>query len=72
MAFVGEIEELPGVGMWVAVRLDEPVGRNDGTVPGGRRVFECGAKCGVFVRAERVEVGEFPVLDELGEGDEEF
>lgn len=71
VAFVGEVEGLPGVGAWVGVELDEPVGKNDGSV-NGERVFECKANCGVFVRAERVEVGEFGVLDEFADGDEEF
>lgn len=51
--------------------LDEPTGRNDGSV-GGQRYFEAGANCGVFVRPERVEVGDFDVLDELGEEMEEI
>lgn len=74
MQFVGEVEGLPGVGAWVGVELDEPVGRNDGTV-NGTRVFACkGEKYGVFVRAERVEVGDFAVRDEFAdeEDDEEF
>lgn len=82
VAFVGEIEELPGVAgaKWVGIRLDEPVGRNDGTVEvkggtaasednaGGRkRYFEAGKNCGVFVRPEKVEVGDFPAVDDLDE-----
>lgn len=72
MKFVGEIPEIPGVGAWVGVQLDEPTGKNDGSVK-GQRYFDCGPSCGVFVRPERVEVGDFPVLDdvEMGE-DEEF
>jgi len=65
------------------VRFDEPVGRNDGTVPvlvavdgggeGGemRRLFECGSGFGVVVKPEKVEVGEEWVpLDDLGVDEE--
>lgn len=69
--FVGEIEEIPGVGAWVGVMLDEPTGKNDGSIK-GRKVFECAANCGVFVRPERVEIGDFPALDEFADEDEEF
>ncbi|KAI6801417.1 hypothetical protein KC360_g7761 [Hortaea werneckii] len=73
VAFVGDVGEIPGgVGAWVGVRLDEPTGKNDGSVK-GTRYFECaGGNCGVFVRPERVEVGDFPVLDEFADEDEEF
>lgn len=69
--FVGEIEEIPGVGVWVGAELDEPTGKNDGSVKGAR-YFECKAGFGVFVKPERVEIGEFPVLDDLMDEDEEF
>jgi len=69
------VEEIPGVGAWVGVVLDEPTGKNDGSVK-GVRLFECRANCGVFVRAERLEVGEFLPLeldDELmDDEDDEF
>ena len=69
--FVGEVVEIPGVGAWVGVELDEPTGKNDGSVK-GTKYFNCATNHGVFVRAERVEVGDFPVLDELMDDDEEF
>ena len=67
---MGDVSQLPGAGPWVGVALDEPTGRNDGSVAGAR-YFDCGAACGVFVRPERVEVGDFDVLDELGDEDME-
>ncbi|OCT45525.1 putative cell polarity protein (Alp11) [Cladophialophora carrionii] len=85
--FTGEV---PGLGgqreegcLWVGVELDEPVGRNDGSVPveiegedgkpkhETRRVFECRPKYGVLARPEKVEVGEFPPLDDLMDEDME-
>jgi tubulin-specific chaperone B len=76
--FVGEIAGLGGVRetgcRWIGVELDEPVGRNDGSakidVEGGvqesKRIFECKDKFGVFARPEKVEVGDWPPLDDLG------
>lgn len=73
--YVGEVEEIPGgAGKWVGVKLDEPVGRNDGSL-GGKRYWgkegeNGGAKYGIFVRPERVEVGDWPVLDDLEDMEE--
>jgi len=73
--YVGEVEEIPGgAGKWVGVKLDEPVGRNDGTL-GGKRYWgkdgdSGGAKYGVFVRPERVEAGDWPVLNDLDDMEE--
>ena len=61
--YVGEVEQIQGgAGKWIGVRLDEPVGRNDGSL-GGKRYWgkDGDPKHGVFVRPERVEVGEWPV-----------
>ena len=58
--FVGPIPSLPGVqdAPWVGIELDEPTGRNDGSV-NGERHFTCENNKGVFVRPEKVGVGEF-------------
>jgi len=69
--FVGRAEGL-AAGYWVGVALDEPVGKNDGSVK-GRPLFSCAPGHGVFVRPEKVTVGDYPPLDDfsdLGSDDE--
>jgi tubulin-specific chaperone B len=70
--YVGEVEEIPGsLGAWVGVRLDEPAGKNDGSI-GGTRYWSEDSKLkhGVFVRPERVEIGDFAVMDDLEDMEE--
>lgn len=40
-------------GKWVGVILDEPKGKNDGTVQ-GKRYFTCEENHGIFVRSSQV------------------
>ncbi len=70
--YVGEVAQIPGGhGKWIGVKLDEPVGKNDGSI-GGKRYWgkDGDSRFGVFVRPERVEVGEWPPIDDLDDMEE--
>ena len=67
--FVGEHEALKG-GYWVGVKLDEPLGMNNGSVK-GQVLFECGENYGAIVRGKNCEVGDFPDAFDLDDSDSE-
>jgi len=69
--YVGKVEGI-GVGYWVGIQYDEPVGKNDGSIK-GKRYFECLPNYGGFVRPANLQVGDFPErgLSELEDSDEE-
>ena len=52
IAFVGQVPEL-GLGWWVGVDYDEPLGKNDGAIK-GKRYFESDPQHGGFVRPSMV------------------
>lgn len=52
------------------MKLDEPLGRNDGSYK-GERFFDCADGYGVFARGENVKVGDYPEVDLMDEGDED-
>ena len=56
VSFIGAIEALPK-GWWIGVTLDDPRGKNDGTVR-GVELFTCAAKHGIVVRPSTLEVEE--------------
>lgn len=70
--YVGEVAEIPGgSGAWIGVQLDEPVGKNDGSIAATRYWGAASElKHGVFVRPERVEVGDYPPMDDLEDMEE--
>ncbi|CAH1122737.1 unnamed protein product [Ceutorhynchus assimilis] len=51
IAFIGDTTFAPGE--WAGIALDEPIGKNDGSV-GGTRYFMCEPKKGVFCRLTRL------------------
>ncbi|KAL4641667.1 dynactin subunit 1-like isoform X3 [Arapaima gigas] len=55
VAYVGAT--LFATGKWVGVILDEPKGKNDGTVQ-GKRYFTCEENHGIFVRQSQIQVVE--------------
>ncbi len=59
--YIGKIPEL-GEGFFIGVKLDEPFGKNNGSIKGGK-YFECGDNYGLFVRPNKVEEGDYPELD---------
>ncbi|CAL1714440.1 unnamed protein product [Somion occarium] len=68
--FVGPTKFGNGEGIWVGIEYDEPMGKNDGSVQ-GVRYFECKPNFGVFIRPDRLKVGDYPV-EEIDFDDEEM
>ena len=60
--YVGKVPEAQP-GWWVGVELDEPLGKNDGSLK-GVAYFHCEANYGTFARPSTVELGDFKPADE--------
>jgi len=61
VGFVGFRQTTDGV--WIGIRLDEPMGNTDGT-DGDKTLFECcGPRYGLWADPDEVEVGDFPPID---------
>eukprot|EP00934_Nitzschia_sp_Nitz4_P005588 Nitzschia sp. Nitz4//scaffold30_size153850//80007//81014//NITZ4_002781-RA/size153850-processed-gene-0.44-mRNA-1//-1//CDS//3329547273//5578//frame0 len=69
VSFVGKVPELGG--HWVGITFDEPVGKTDGTAPGGQRYFEALPRHGGFVRGKNVQVGDYPERDLFEDSEED-
>lgn len=73
--FVGKVSEIDPQRTWVGVELDDPFGKNDGSIK-GTRYFTCKMNHGSFVRPLVVETGDFPPenlsSDENGGDDDEL
>ncbi|KAF7264666.1 hypothetical protein GWI33_022704 [Rhynchophorus ferrugineus] len=67
IAFIGETQFAPGE--WAGIALDEPIGKNDGSV-GGTRYFQCEPKKGVFSRLTRLT--RVPLNQDLAGSSETF
>lgn len=60
--YVGKVPEAAS-GWYIGIELDEPLGKNDGSVK-GVRYFQCPSNFGLFARPDLVEVGDFRPFDE--------
>lgn len=68
--YVGKCKEM-GNGYWIGIALDEPYGDNNGSF-GNKKYFECLENFGIFVRPSYVKTGDFPVLNEFNENEDEI
>jgi tubulin-folding cofactor B len=71
VCYIGQVKGLAS-GYWIGVRLDEPQGKNDGSIK-DVRYFEASKNFGSFARPPKVTCGDYPEkgLDEEEEEEEE-
>eukprot|EP00486_Rosalina_sp_Unknown_P000759 CAMPEP_0201564502 /NCGR_PEP_ID=MMETSP0190_2-20130828/2834_1 /ASSEMBLY_ACC=CAM_ASM_000263 /TAXON_ID=37353 /ORGANISM="Rosalina sp." /LENGTH=229 /DNA_ID=CAMNT_0047980753 /DNA_START=182 /DNA_END=871 /DNA_ORIENTATION=- len=70
VVFIGEAKIDKTKGVWIGIELDEPFGDNNGTIQ-GKQYFKCNDKYGKFVRTDEIQVGDYPVIDELELSDDD-
>ena len=69
ISYIGRIPDL-NEGFYVGVTLDEPFGLNNGSLK-GVKYFVCGDKHGMFLRPDKIVVGDFPEKDIFDEDSDE-
>jgi len=71
--YIGDNKDVLPEGYWVGIKLDEPYGKHDGKVK-GKRFFQCDDKYGLVIRPDKVNVGDYPELDDfdLDDSDDEL
>ncbi|CDK25323.1 unnamed protein product [Kuraishia capsulata CBS 1993] len=69
--YTGIVPEIDNEISWVGVELDEPYGKNNGSIK-GKRYFTCKDGYGSFVKAINVEVGDFEPEDPFDLDDDEL
>ncbi|KAA1126697.1 hypothetical protein PGTUg99_033366 [Puccinia graminis f. sp. tritici] len=68
--FVGPVEFNHKHPYWIGIELDEPTGKNDGSVE-LHRYFTCPPKRGIFVQPDRILIGDFPPIDLFQDDDDD-
>ena len=56
-------------GYWAGIELDEPTGKNNGTIQ-GIPYFTTNPNYGAFVRGIQVDVGDYPIKDDIWEDED--
>ena len=69
LKYIGETDFASG--FWAGIALDEPYGKNNGTVA-GRKYFTCTDNYGLFLKLNKFKVGDYPPIDDGLDDDPEI